>query len=138
MGFAQFLASHTPCLNIPPTVFARCVIEHYGFRNLPRTMPAVFLDRAREWAQLRTCHPSCSARDRKLTGMFTGAVPGCGTRHGGTSSALGWSVIAVKPSRRGGGWQGLTVTGFRQKYVKTSFFKLCQKFKKIWKTFLQE
>jgi hypothetical protein len=42
--------------------------------------------------------------------MLTGAVPDCGPQPGGTSPAIGWSVIAVKPSGRGGGHQGGAAT----------------------------
>jgi hypothetical protein len=47
----------------------------------------------------------CTAQDHKLTGILTGAAPDCTPLPGGTSPTLGGSVIAVKPSRRGG-WQG--------------------------------
>ncbi len=61
----------------------------------------------------------CVARDWKLTEMLTGAALDCGLHPGRTSPALGWSIIAVKLSRREGGQQGRSVTGFlEQKYVK--------------------
>jgi hypothetical protein len=60
--------------------------------------PAVHLERAREQTRLRTCNPPvlCLAWDRKLIGILTSIVKDCGLLPGGTSSALGWSVIKVE------------------------------------------
>ncbi len=46
--------------------------------------------------------PLCTVQDQKLTGMLTCAAPDCGLQTGGNHLTLRWSVIAVKPSRRGG------------------------------------
>jgi hypothetical protein len=65
----------------------------------------VQFERARERAQLRTCHPPALSKywDRKLTGILAGAMPDYGLQPGETSPSLGWSVITVKLSGRGGG-----------------------------------
>jgi hypothetical protein len=91
------------------------------------------LERAREQACLRTVHPWYR--------ILTGAVPDCGPQLGGTSPALGWTVIAVKPTRRGSPrWRyGQTSDKNTSKCMsKHHFLRLSQKFKKIWNTFLQE
>ncbi len=101
---ALFLTSHTPGLNIPPLVFARCVTEHYGFKNLPEWCSASCpLGKSKRVGPMEDLPTTtlCMAQDRKLTGMLTGAASNCGPEHGGTFPTLGWSVIAVKPSRRG-------------------------------------
>ncbi len=106
--------------------------------------PAVQLERERERAQLRTHLPPHSMRP--ATGnwleFLTGAAPYCGPLPGGTSPGLRWSVIAVKPSGRGGfgrGRRGPTSDKNTSKWMsKHHFLRSCQKFKKIWKTFLQE
>jgi hypothetical protein len=41
------------------------------------------------------------ARDKKLIGMLPGAAPHCGPQPGGSSPALGWSVITIKPVEAG-------------------------------------
>jgi hypothetical protein len=38
--------------------------------------------------------------------MLTGATPDCGPRHGRTSPALGWSVVAIKTKQKGEGSAG--------------------------------
>jgi hypothetical protein len=45
------------------------------------------------------------AQDLKLIEILTGTAPDCRPKPGRTSPAFGWSVIAVKPSRREGGSQ---------------------------------
>jgi hypothetical protein len=53
-----------------------------------------------------------------MTGMLTGGSPDCGPQPGGTSPALGRSVIAVKLSERGVGRVALAariLTKIRQK-----------------------
>jgi hypothetical protein len=54
------------------------------------------------------------ARDWKLIGILIG----CGPQPSGTSPALVWSVIAVKLSRRRGGWQSGAAAG--------PLMKICQ------------
>jgi hypothetical protein len=58
--------------------------------------------------------------------MLTGAASDCGPEHGGTSPNLVWSVIAVKPSRRGEVSRVSPRPDSLKKYikmnVKTSFF----------------
>ncbi len=101
--------------------------------------------RERESAHMRTHLPPHSTRP--LTGnwleFLTGAAPYCGPMPGGTSPGLRWSVIAVKPSGRGGGFGrghcGLTSDKNMPKWTsKRHFLRSCQNFKKIRKTFLQE
>ncbi len=85
-----------------------------------------------------------ATRDGKLIGMLTGAAPDCRPQPGGTSPTLGWSVIAVKQSGRGGGWseeQHRSRTSNKKSSKSSSkrhFLRSCQKFKKTRKTFLQE
>jgi hypothetical protein len=120
-------------------------IEAAGFRK-PQigAAPAVHLERARDRARLRThLHPALyTARYWKLAGMLIGASPDCGPQPGGTSPALGWSVLAVKPSGRGGlgrGRHGRTSDENMSKWTaKHNFLRSCLKFKKIRKKFLQE
>jgi hypothetical protein len=75
--------------------------------------------------------------------MLTGDALDCGTQPNRTSPILGWSVIAVKPSRKGGGsQQGGAAAGFFTKYFKWTskhcFLMFCLNFKKILRMFLQE
>jgi hypothetical protein len=71
------------------------------------------------------------AQDWKLIGILTG-TPDNRPQPSGTFHTPRWSVIAVKPSRRGGGWQGGVAAG--QKYVKmdikTSFFDVMSEIQK--------
>ncbi len=65
--------------------------------------------------------------------MLTGDALDCGTQPNGTSPILGWSVIAVKPSRKGGGsQQGGAAAGFFTKIfqmdIKTLFFDVLSEF----------
>ncbi len=90
--------------------------------------------------RLRTRHsPALSTtQDQKPNCIMTGGTPDYGPRPGGTPPALGWSVIAVKSSERGGSAGGTTaglLTKIRQNVI---FLRLCQKFKKTLKMFLQE
>ncbi len=102
--------------------------------------PPLWLEREREPAQLRTRHP------RTLRGLgpeiLTDAMPDCGPQPGGTSPTLRSSVIAVKPSGRGGVGMVSPQPNIWQKYpkidVNMSSLTSYQKFKKIWKIFLQE
>jgi hypothetical protein len=60
--------------------------------------PAVLLERARA-----TTPPTLyAAWDQKVIGILIGATLISGPQPGGTSPAIGWSIIAVKPSGRGG------------------------------------
>jgi hypothetical protein len=56
---------------------------------------------------------------------MTGAAPDCRPQPGQTSPALGWFVIAIKPSGRDGseGWRGSQTYDkkYIKKYVKASF-----------------
>ncbi len=81
-------------------------MERYGFRNLPRTVRASCPVKKRERAGPTENPPLpalYTARDRKLAGMMTGALPDCGPwpGPGRTYPTLGWSVLAVKPNGRG-------------------------------------
>ncbi len=83
------------------------------------------------------------ACNQKLIGMSTGTAPDCGPWPGGTSPALRWSVFTVKPRGRGGrSAMCLRVRTSDEKKSKwnskCNFFTSCQKFRKIWKTFLQD
>ncbi len=77
-----------------------------------------------------------------LTGMLNGAAPDCGPRPGRTSPALRWSVIAVKPNRKGGSarlHRNWTSDEKMSKWTsKHHFLTSCQKYRKIWKMFLLE
>jgi hypothetical protein len=67
---------------------------------------------------------------------MTGATPDCEPQPGQPSPALGWSVISVKPSGKGGGQQGDATAGLlmkiHQKVCMSNlhFFYSCHKFKK--------
>jgi hypothetical protein len=83
------------------------------------------------------------ACNQKLIGMSTGTAPDCGPWPSGTSPALGWSVFTEKPSGRegevGNVSPGRTSDEKKSKWTsKCNFFTSCQKFKKIWKKFLQD
>jgi hypothetical protein len=73
------------------------------------------------------------ARDWKLIGILTGAALDCGPQPGGTSPALWWSVIAVKPIERRGR-QMLQCAGHLTKYIEmdviTSFFDIMSEVQK--------
>ncbi len=80
-------------------------------------VPTVHLERVRHQTQLRTCYPStlrCLGPEKK-NAILTGIAPHCGPQPSGTSPALGWSILAVKPSRRGGGQQGSVAAGLPTK-----------------------
>jgi hypothetical protein len=66
-----------------------------------------------------------TAWDRKPISVMTGAAPDCSPQPGRTSPTLGWSVIAVKPSRRGDRQGGAAAELLTKniKNVKTSFFE---------------
>jgi hypothetical protein len=53
--------------------------------------------------------------------MLTGATPDCRPRHGRTSPALSWSVVAITPYRRGRGKQVRATTGFLMKILQNGY-----------------
>ncbi len=57
----------------------------------------------------------CAVWNWNLTEMLTSAALDCRPQTGRTSPALRWSVITVKLSGRGGGWQGVIATGILMK-----------------------
>ncbi len=68
-----------------------------------------------------------TARDRKLIHNLTDATPDFVPQPSRTSPALGWSIIAVKPSRRGGS------AGWRRSWTSdenTSFFEVMSEVQK--------
>ncbi len=66
--------------------------------------PEVHLERAKKRDRLSARHlPELSmVQDWKLIGILTDPGPDSRPQHSGTSPTLGWSVIAVKLSGRGG------------------------------------
>jgi hypothetical protein len=83
-----------------------------------------------------------AARHQKLIGIMTGTTPDCGPHPGGTSPALGWSVLVVKQSGREGDWEnvmmGRLLMKICQMEVKMSFFDIMSEVQKDQETFLQE
>jgi hypothetical protein len=79
------------------STFVRCVIKRYSFRNLPRTVHANSPLGKRKRMD-PTENPGLGT---ELTGILTVATSGCRPQPVRTSPALGWSEIAVKPSRSG-------------------------------------
>jgi hypothetical protein len=55
---------------------------------------------------------------------MTGGVPDCGPQPGGTPPALGWSVIAVKSSGRGGVGRGRRGRTSDENTSKCHFFEV--------------
>ncbi len=118
----------------------------HQFQEIPQigAAPAVHLERARERVQLRTHLPPRSTWPG--TGNWLGCwlVPywtGTMTRR---DFSPAWVVcISSKPGGRGWGFgrgrRGWTSDENMSKWTsKCYFLRSCQKFKKIWKTFLQE
>jgi hypothetical protein len=110
-------------------VFAWCVIDAMASGNCPEQCGTSCPLRKSE----RVCPTEnllpptlCTARDRKLIGILTGAVLDCRPQPGRTSHALGWSVIAVKRTGREGVGRVAPRPDFWQRNVKldvkTSFF----------------
>jgi hypothetical protein len=123
-----------------------CMMCHYtiesaGFRNLPRSCGANGPLRKSERPGPTVNPPSpalSTARDQKPIAIQT-AVSDCGPQPGQTSPILGWSVIAVKPSRRRGsaewrhGWSSDENTS--KSLSKLHFLRSRQKFKKFGRCF---
>jgi hypothetical protein len=64
---------------------------------------SVHWERVRQWAQLRTCHPRIlHGPGPDIDWNVDCTAPDSGRQPSGTSPALGWSVITVKPMGRGG------------------------------------
>jgi hypothetical protein len=77
---------------------------------------------------------------RILIGILTGSKQECGPQSNGTSPTLGWSVIAVKLSRRGRGSVGCCCGGTSDKNMskwtsKHHFLIACQRFKRFVRRF---
>ncbi len=115
-------------------LFAKCVIECYGLGNMPRTEWHQLYRKSKR-AGLTENLPSpalFTARDLKLIGILTGTALDSGPQPGVTSPALGWSVIAVRPSGRGcwhgGAAEGLLTKIHQNACQKRHFFMSCHKF----------
>jgi hypothetical protein len=96
-------------------MMCHCTKESAGFRNLLDLCDAngPLRKSKRPGPSVNLPPPVLStARDRKLIGIMTSATPDCGPQPGRTSPAPGWSVRAVKLSRRGGGQQVVAAPDF--------------------------
>ncbi len=80
-----------------------------------------------------------TAQDRKPIGNPTGASPDFGPQPGRTSPALGWSVIAVKPSggggRQGGATARLLMKNHRKGHQNIIFWGHCRSSKRLGRRF---
>jgi hypothetical protein len=105
---------------------SKCVIEHYGFVNLPKQCGAISpFRRAREWTRLRTCH---------LPNIYS---PGSDQPKSRTTP-VGTSLIFVQSERGKRCWVEPLPDFLHyiiETDVKKSFLTLCMKYKKIWKMF---
>jgi hypothetical protein len=94
--FAQFLTLHSPGVNLPPRVFARCVIECYGSELCPERCGACCpLRKSKRADPTENLQPPriMLGMGPKLIGILTSIMKDCGPLLGGTSPA---------PSGRGG------------------------------------
>jgi hypothetical protein len=92
------------------------------FRELAQigAVPTVHLERAREAARLSPATPrTCHSPGLNPIGKMTGDAPDYRSPPGWTLPALRWYLIALKPSRKGGGQHGGAASRL--------LMKICQK-----------
>jgi hypothetical protein len=103
----------------------------------------VHLERARDQAQLQICHPLHSPQPgtgNRLVNDLRCALLRTTARPDFSRPRIVCNSIKTKRKREVGRvalWPDFCQKYFK-KYIKTSFFRSCQKFKKIRKTFLQK
>jgi hypothetical protein len=124
------------------------VSPHYRVCQF-REHTQIYAAPAVNWKERENGHNWESANPCTLHGLgpetdfvLTCSVLNCGPQPGGTVLTLRCTVIAVTPSGKGGVSRVVPRPDFWQKYirkyVKMSFLRSYQEFKKIWDTFLQE
>ncbi len=135
-GVCSVLTSLSWGVNSPLPVFGACY-RTLWFRESGQNGVATLLhwERARDRPDWGPPPQLYVARDQKLIRTLTGAAPLCRPQPGGTSPALGWSVIAAKPVGSGDDARVAPWQNFWQKTSKWTskrcFLTSHQKFKKI-------